>query len=358
MDNLSIIIRNRNEAEYIGFALQSICDFIPKAEVIVVDNNSTDDSLNVVGLFSDRLDIKKESIDRYTPGRSINLGVNKASKDYILILSAHCQITSVDLDLITENLNKFKAVFGQQNPIYRGKKITKRYIWSHFGDEEIVNMYSDIENRLFFHNAFSFFKKETLINSPMPEKYSGKEDRYWAKDIVKKGSEYIYIPNNVNENHTLQFKDIKDIEISLTSLNSAVTKMEIEYEKHPAEDKYDSSITAVNSGARTKLRITSNNENVKRVKLDANVSAPSTSPGTRNNDFYTYYDKIIGEPKIIIKFTVVNPKFFNMDVGDIVTLILDSEIKAFAYSYGDKEFWIVTDIARSLDNLKITLREV
>ena len=124
MDNLSIIIRNRNEAEYIGFALQSICDFIPKAEVIVVDNNSTDDSLNVVGLFSDRLDIKIESIDRYTPGRSINLGVNKASKDYILILSAHCQITSVDLDLITENLNKFKAVFGQQNPIYRGKKIT------------------------------------------------------------------------------------------------------------------------------------------------------------------------------------------------------------------------------------------
>ena len=73
MDNLSIIIRNRNEAEYIGFALQSICDFIPKAEVIVVDNNSTDDSLNVVGLFSDRLDIKIESIDRYTPGRSINL---------------------------------------------------------------------------------------------------------------------------------------------------------------------------------------------------------------------------------------------------------------------------------------------
>lgn len=200
MDNLSIIIRNRNEAEYIGFALQSICDFIPKAEVIVVDNNSTDDSLNVVGLFSDRLDIKIESIDRYTPGRSINLGVNKASKNYILILSAHCQITSVDLDLITENLNKFKAVFGQQNPIYRGKKITKRYIWSHFGDEEIVNMYSDIENRLFFHNAFSFFKKETLINSPMPEKYSGKEDRYWAKDIVKKGSEYIYIPN-IKVNH-------------------------------------------------------------------------------------------------------------------------------------------------------------
>ena len=200
MDNLSIIVRNRNEAEYIGFALQSICDFIPKAEVIIVDNNSTDDSLNVVGLFSDRLDIKTVKIDKYTPGRSINLGVKEASKDYILLLSAHCQITSIDLDLITKNLIKFKAIFGQQNPIYRGKKITKRYIWSHFGDEEVINMYSDIENRLFFHNAFSFFKKETLISTPMSEKYSGKEDRYWAKDIAKKGNKYIYIPN-IKVNH-------------------------------------------------------------------------------------------------------------------------------------------------------------
>ena len=151
-------------------------------------------------MFSDRLDIKTVKIDKYTPGRSINLGVKEASKDYILLLSAHCQITSIDLDLITKNLIKFKAIFGQQNPIYRGKKITKRYIWSHFGDEEVINMYSDIENRLFFHNAFSFFKKETLISTPMSEKYSGKEDRYWAKDIAKKGNKYIYIPN-IKVNH-------------------------------------------------------------------------------------------------------------------------------------------------------------
>lgn len=200
MDNISVIIRNRNEGEYIGFALQSVCDFIPKAEIIIVDNNSTDDSLSVVDLFLDRLDIKIVSIDRYTPGRSINLGVKKASKDYILVLSAHCQITCLDLHLITKNLNKFKAIFGQQNPIYKGKKITKRYIWSHFLDKEVVNMYSNIENRLFFHNGFAFYAKKTLLETPMPEKYSGKEDRYWAKDIVETGGEYIYIPD-IKVNH-------------------------------------------------------------------------------------------------------------------------------------------------------------
>jgi glycosyltransferase involved in cell wall biosynthesis len=50
---VSIILRNKNESEYIGFTLQSICDYIPDAEVIVMDNNSTDDSLSVVSLFNE-----------------------------------------------------------------------------------------------------------------------------------------------------------------------------------------------------------------------------------------------------------------------------------------------------------------
>lgn len=203
MDNISIIIRNRNEAEYIGFALQSVCDFLPEAEVIVVDNNSTDDSLNVVSLFSDRLNIKVVSIKDYTPGRAINLGVKEASKEYILVLSAHCQLTSLDFNLVIDKLFSYRAIFGQQNPIYRGKKITKRYVWSHFSDKITINMHSDIENRYFFHNAFSFFKRDTLLVTPMPEIYSGKEDRYWVKDIVESGEKYIYLPElKVNHFYT------------------------------------------------------------------------------------------------------------------------------------------------------------
>ena len=65
---VSIILRNKNESEYIGFTLQSICDYIPDAEVIVMDNNSTDDSLSVVSLFNDRLNISVININNYTPG--------------------------------------------------------------------------------------------------------------------------------------------------------------------------------------------------------------------------------------------------------------------------------------------------
>ena len=196
---VSVIIRNRDEAEYIGFAIQSVVDHIKDPEIIIVDNNSKDDSLKIVSLF-DRYNIKTYSIDDYTPGKALNLGVNKCSNDTILILSAHSQITKLDLDSVEEHLKNNVAVFGNQLPIFRGKKITKRYIWSHFNDKEQTNMFSKIENRLFLHNAFCFYTKKVLQDFPFDEKLSGKEDRYWAKEIVNKGLNYFYTPS-IEVNH-------------------------------------------------------------------------------------------------------------------------------------------------------------
>ena len=194
MDNISIIIRNRNESEYIGFAIQSCLDHFDKPEIIIVDNNSTDDSLHTVNLFKDRTNIHIINIKDYTPGKSINLGVQKSTNDYILVLSAHAQITELNFNRVKEILDNHSAVMGQQNPIYKGKKISKRYIWSHFNDQPSVNMYSEIEDRQFLHNAFCFYKKETLLEFPMPEQYPGKEDRYWAIDMIDKGNSYWYTP--------------------------------------------------------------------------------------------------------------------------------------------------------------------
>jgi rhamnosyltransferase len=197
MDNISIIIRNRNEGEFIGFALQSCLEFFNQPEVIVVDNQSTDDSLEVVNLFSDRTNIEIYPINDYTPGKAINLGVQHATKDTILILSGHSQILNVDLNLVESSLKDYVAVFGKQVPIYRGKKITPRYVWSHFIENKVENMFSNIENRQFLHNAFCFYNREFLLQNPISEKYPAKEDRYWAIDMVSKGYNYCYDPQLV-----------------------------------------------------------------------------------------------------------------------------------------------------------------
>ena len=51
MNNISVIIRNRNESEYIGFAIQSVIDHINNPEIIIVNNQSTDESMKIVSLF-------------------------------------------------------------------------------------------------------------------------------------------------------------------------------------------------------------------------------------------------------------------------------------------------------------------
>ncbi len=193
---VSVIIRNRNEGDYIGFSLQSVVDNFIDPEVIVIDNNSTDDSLEVVSLFRPILknNLKVINIDNYTPGLSLNEGVKYCSKDTILILSGHSQITKMDISFVKTKLQEYSAVFGKQTPIYKGKKIGKRYIWSHFKDKGIPNMWSDIEDRHFLHNAFCFYNKKHLMETPFDEMLQGKEDRYWAKDIIEKGQSYFYTP--------------------------------------------------------------------------------------------------------------------------------------------------------------------
>ena len=44
-------------------------------------------------------------------------------------------------------------------------------------------MFSDMENRHFFHNAISFFKKETLIDRPLT--------RYWLEKKTDIGQEIL-----------------------------------------------------------------------------------------------------------------------------------------------------------------------
>jgi glycosyltransferase involved in cell wall biosynthesis len=200
---VSVIIRNRNEADYIGFAIQSVIDSIPEAEIIILDNNSTDDSLDVVKLFNNRIDIRIFKINDYSPGKALNLGFEIAKYDCVLVLSAHAQITKLNLIELYENLKSNVAVFGNQVPIYKGKKINKRYIWSHFGNEKVTNMYSQIEDRLFLHNAFCFYDRQFVLEHKFDETLPGKEDRYWAQYINKLNLTYLYNPNfEVNHYYT------------------------------------------------------------------------------------------------------------------------------------------------------------
>src|SRR5258708_38879225 len=55
---LSVIIPNHNYADYVGIAVRSALEIRwPKVEIIVVDDGSTDNSLEVIKTFADRITV-------------------------------------------------------------------------------------------------------------------------------------------------------------------------------------------------------------------------------------------------------------------------------------------------------------
>jgi len=210
MDNISVIIRCKDEEQYIGHTIQSVIDSFDKPEIIIVDNNSKDESMSIVKMFKkdkslknggNYTNIKIYNLDDYSPGKSINFGVSKCSNDYVLVLSSHSQITQCNFDDIKKQLDNHCVVWGKQIPIYKGKKITPRYVWSNFKDEDKINYFCDYEDRYFLHNAFSFYKRNVLVEYPFDENLTTKEDRYWINDRVKEKLTSFYDSNLICNHH-------------------------------------------------------------------------------------------------------------------------------------------------------------
>ncbi len=179
--------------------------------------------------------------------------------------------------------------------------------------------------------------------------------------------QYIFIPDSPSASVTLDEDDISDLTISSTGVNSLTSKMHIEYQKHPAESRYITSATSVSANDATLLSNfnIASTENKKTIKLDAYVSPTiPTSPSTNSNDdYYTYYDHILGKPRIIVNFTIVNPAYLGLDVGDMIEIDFNNVVRPFGGGDwvgedGDGYIFMITDVSRSVGNLKITAREI
>ena len=167
---------------------------------------------------------------------------------------------------------------------------------------------------------------------------------------------YVFIPDSISTAHTLNTNDIENINISLTPMSDIIARMDIEYEKHPANSGYISKVEASNSTSITDFAI-GTNENKKTVRLNALVSAPASTPASNpNDDYYTYKNNLFGVQKILVSATIVNPEYYGIDVGDFVAFDT-MPINPFGEDWDDKDF-IVTEVQRTLGKLSCKFREV
>src|SRR3990172_1973700 len=84
----SIIIRAYNEEKHLGRLLEGIqYQTLKDVEVILVDSGSTDSTVSIAEAFGAKVvHIRPEE---FTFGWSLNLGIEKATGDFVVIASAH-----------------------------------------------------------------------------------------------------------------------------------------------------------------------------------------------------------------------------------------------------------------------------
>jgi len=196
---VSIIIRTRNEEEWLRHTLLSVQkQTYTDYEIVIVDNDSNDLTLKICKFFKIKKIIK---LKHYLPGKSINRGVKMASGNIIVLLSAHCVPTNKSWlkNLIKpfDNSN-IVAVYGRQSPTSTSNNTDIRDLFITFGLDQKLQSKDP-----FFHNANSAIRKETLDQIPFDERLTNIEDRDWGKKIIKKGYtsylETLYLLNKKDE---------------------------------------------------------------------------------------------------------------------------------------------------------------
>ena len=86
--NCSIVIRAYNEEKHIGRLLEGIRQqTVRDVEIILVDSGSTDGTVSVAESFGAQI-VKIPSTE-FTFGRSLNLGIQAATRELLVIASAH-----------------------------------------------------------------------------------------------------------------------------------------------------------------------------------------------------------------------------------------------------------------------------
>ncbi len=189
---VSIIVRTFNEERWIAHCLGAIFnqDF-DNFEVILVDNNSTDHTVEVAKRYPVSTIVK---IDKFLPGKALNDGIRASKGNYIVCISAHCiPKDKYWLQNLYNNFDgneKLAGVYGRQLPLSYTSDADKRDLLIAFGQDKKIQL-----KDYFFHNANSMLPRAIWDKFPFDEKATNIEDRIWGKLVIEAGYEIVYEPS-------------------------------------------------------------------------------------------------------------------------------------------------------------------
>ena len=190
----SIIVRAFNEEKHIGrlftgISQQSLNNF----EVVLVDSGSTDATIEISKSHNWEFPVRIVKIlpERFSFGRSLNLGIDHALSDTIVIASAH--VYPVYPDWLERLISPFSdpqvgLTYGKQ----RGGGST------YFSEHQIFSRWFPDQSKSqqsnpFCNNANAAIRKDLWIDHQYDETLSGLEDLEWGHWVIEQGFIVSYV---------------------------------------------------------------------------------------------------------------------------------------------------------------------
>jgi len=188
---VSIIIRTKDEEEFIGQTLKAVCSqsFLAD-EIIIVDSGSQDRTLQIASRF--KTEIVEIAPSRFTYGRALNTGFARARSEILVSLSADA--TPVNSDWLRNLISPFEdpstaGVYGRQIPRSGTSLSEARDILACYGSGKAVTPRDH-----FFSNVNSAVRREVWEKVKFDETMPCAEDWDWAKRVQSMGYLVCYEP--------------------------------------------------------------------------------------------------------------------------------------------------------------------
>ena len=232
----SIIIPNFNQASYLKKALSGVIKQTYKNyEIIIIDNNSTDNSRDVINSFSDKR-IKSFYIDNMgIISKSRNLGLKKATGEWICFLDADDYWFKNKLEEIKTAINKsnnIEVICNGEIYLYKNlKKFTKKIYKK---KNKKLSMFSSLllnGNQLSTSATSvkkSFIKKNNIFFSEDKKIYTSEDYDFWLKLAFNKArfkfiDKYlgIYLIHKNSSSNTFISHDNASLRVTLNHLDKS-----------------------------------------------------------------------------------------------------------------------------------------
>jgi len=206
MDNISIILRCKNEERSLKQTLEKVlCQKTDTpVEIIAVDSGSTDNTLEI--LRKHKISVLQISPEKFSYGRSLNLGISLAQGSVICNLSAHCPPADAWwLQRLTHPIlsGETHAAFGRQIPVPGINPLEEAVL------EKLFPAGTLIEPPFPFSNANCSFLKKMWQELKFDEDLPRLEDLLWYT-LLKEHYRFRYCPEAVV--YHSHFPDLRKIQ--------------------------------------------------------------------------------------------------------------------------------------------------